>query len=339
MSAPPAVVVGGTGFFGKLVVDELGGSPSVGVLSRSGGCDQHDEDELRRRLAGARVVVHAAGPYQGLAPTVAKVAVELGLHYVDLADDAAFLARVGELHESAVGAGVALLPGMSTVPGLARIFARRLRPHVPGAERTRVAFAPGLRGQRGEATFRSAISVAGRPLTVTGGGRHGWSEPLWVPFPEPVGPRLTYVAAEVGEDLEVRAGAELAWIGRFLARLARVRARFGRPRLEAWTPLFRALCRPLSLFGSTKGAVLVEVSGPESARALAVVSAQGGERLPAAPAAIAARALLSGEVHGAGLLPAEGWMNPDRFLLELKRRGFAIFERPGADPWDAWEPA
>ena len=223
LSHPPTVVVyGGTGFFGKLVVDDLlvrttariilaGRSKprtaSVNPRVTFTPSDLNDPASVRAALVGASVVVNCAGPYQSQGPALMHEAIASRVHYIDLAEDRAFVREAQRSHEAAKNAGVTLLSGLSVVPGLAALLARSIRDDFDELLSIRTFVAPGTRGSRGVATVRSLLSGVGRTLRLLREGREtiarGWSEPEWMEFPPPIGWRLQYLA-------QSRAGARRA---------------------------------------------------------------------------------------------------------------------------------
>ena len=71
-------------------------------------------DDLKR--LGCTVVLNASGPFQHAAPTLARACIEAGCHYVDLADDRAFVTGISALDAAAKSAGVLVVSGASSVP-------------------------------------------------------------------------------------------------------------------------------------------------------------------------------------------------------------------------------
>lgn len=125
MSSPEIVVIGAGGLVGRQLAGALlraGADVAVagrrapevaGVApARTLVADALDADALARALAGARVVVNAAGPLRATAPRVLAAAVAAGAHYVDVGGEQAVLHALYERHESAVRrAGLVALPG------------------------------------------------------------------------------------------------------------------------------------------------------------------------------------------------------------------------------------
>src|SRR5690606_16527264 len=74
--------------------------------------DALDLGALTRAIAGARVVIDAAGPLRETAAPVLEAALAANAHYVDVGGEQAVLQELHERHESAVRrAGTIALPG------------------------------------------------------------------------------------------------------------------------------------------------------------------------------------------------------------------------------------
>lgn len=364
---PTVVVFGGYGFFGTILVRDLLATTRANIIVVGRRlqnrvtdpritfvrADINDLSATQPMLVGASVVVHCAGPYQVLPLNPLLGAIAAGAHYVDLAEDRRFVRRVAEHDEAARRAGVAIMTGMSVVPGLAAVLAQSALEHFDELQSVRTFIAPGTRGSRGSATLRTLLFSAGRCFQVVRDGRdrpiHGWSEPEWVEFPPPVGWRRQYLAMETADlDLfpdyfgvrrvEFKAGSEFASLNRCLAAGAWLRAHTGLPPLERCSGMLQ---RALSIFGSLgtdRGGVLVEVTGTKSGRPtewqIAVVAEQHGERIPSIPAAVATGALLRGEVAHRGVVPLHDWITPARMFECLAERGLRVWSRSAAGhPW------
>lgn len=112
------LVLGGTGVFGSRLCRLLAGDSrlaltiaardraAVDTLAQELGVSGRAFDwrsELDRVLGegGHDAVVHAAGPFQGQGYGVAECCIRHGAHYLDLADDAAFVQGIERLHDAA----------------------------------------------------------------------------------------------------------------------------------------------------------------------------------------------------------------------------------------------
>jgi len=366
---PKIVLLGGSGFFGGLIVRDLLEHTRTRILIAGRHqpekpladpritfvrADLKDSSTLNTALQGAFALIHCAGPYQASAMNPLQAAIAGRVHYIDLAESRDFARRVHECHDAARHANIAVFTGMSVVPGLAALLAQALRTNFDKICAIRTFVAPGTRGSRGPGTVHSLLSGVGRRMRVPRGGRDvpalGWSEGEWIRFPPPIGWRRQYLALETADfdlfqrffeaqQVEFKAGSEFAWLNRGLAIVARLRARTGFPRLEDWTNILRKALRVIGRFGTDRGGVLVEVAGTKNGarvqQQIAVVADRKGERIPAVPAAIAVAALLGDEVKDRGVVPLHTWLSLTKLFKELSRRRLSIWFKPAADA--AWQ--
>lgn len=324
-------VLGGTGFTGRLVVEEArrAGLPlrlvgrrrsALEELAQAGEdvrvADATDESALREAFGGASVVASLAGPFLdvGLAPVAAAVSV--GAHYLDTTGEQAFARQV---HERFADAPVAVLSsfGFDYVPGdlAARLAAQQVEGPI---DEIVVAYSvQGVGTSRG--TRRTIATVMGQDQVTYLDGRlvpsrfgartrkvrfpfgvktvveWGGTEPLTVP-------RHTKVR-NVHSFLRAPAAASLGGhLGPFLAPALRRLSRIGPfgPSVES---------RRKSRF-----AVVAEATGP-SGTGRAVLTGSDVYGLTARLIVQAAQALLAGEARGTGVLaPAEAF--DARLLVE-----------------------
>ena len=187
-------MLGGYGVFGGRLAARLVGQTDAEILvagrsleKATAHCRNHGGTPMRidrdgdivGEMARLRptIVIDAAGPFQAYGDDpykVARAAIAVGAHYIDLADDAAFVAGIVALDASAKAAGVVVISGASTVPA---ISAAALDELVRGLSTVSVvgsAILPGNRAPRGLSVMRAIVGQAGRPLRLWRGG--GWSE-------------------------------------------------------------------------------------------------------------------------------------------------------------------
>jgi len=370
MAAPRVVVVGGTGFYGRyLVRDVLDHTDAeVTVVSRrppSRGfgdprvshvaVDIADGAALVRAVAGAAVVANCAGPFQALAGRPQPLgplhaALEAGVPYVDIGEDGSF--RAAALR-AATDARAPVLPGVSVVPALQEIALADLARGLDRVTEIRCAAAPDTRRHRGDAMFRAMLHGLGSRFQAPRDGRlqwtHGWSEPEWATFPEPIGRRLVYQVYEMA-DLEVlsdlygadtisfKAGSEYAGLNRLLGVAALLRARTGRPRRpERLTTVVRASSWLVGRFGDDSGGFLVEVTGQQAGcpvrRGFAMTAAADGGRIPSLLAGIAVQEVLNGRLTAPGYGPPQVWLTPQQAWQALAARGVALWRRDEDESW------
>lgn len=237
-------------------------------------------------------VVDAAGPFQVTGDDVPRACIKAGCHYLDIADGRDVVAGIGTLDEAARAAGVCVISGASSVPGLSGAAVRSLvagrglsagRAPAAGMEEVRaveIAISASNRATAGLSVTRAILSYVGRPIQLWRSDRwsagYGWQDLRQLTFEvsglPPVGPRL--VALADIPDLELlpdrlpgrpavvfRAGTEFAlqnlavWLLSWLVRwrLLASLVRFG--------PALIRFQRAFSSLGSDRSAMVVRIFG------------------------------------------------------------------------------
>jgi uncharacterized protein DUF4166/saccharopine dehydrogenase-like protein len=280
------------------------------------------------RASGARIVVDAAGPFQGAEPRLATAAIAAGIDYLDLADARDFVARFPRLDGAARAAGVVAVTGMSSTPALSHA-ALALTAGWQRIDRVEVGISPGNRTPRGRFIVSAILAWAGQPSRVFVEGRwtskRGWSGTIARRIGD-LGARCLALAETPDLDLLVtrfqprdaawfRAGLELGILHHGLALLAWL------PRIGVLRSL-GSLQRPIRWistvaepFGTDCGGMIVEAAGrdaqdrPTVATWTLVAEAGDGPHVPTLPALALIRTLMADRAAipasaraGAGLL-------------------------------------
>ncbi|MFV0474227.1 MAG: DUF4166 domain-containing protein [Pikeienuella sp.] len=267
-------------------------------------------------LKGHEVVIDAAGPFQAYGDDpyrLPRAAIEAGLHYLDLSDDASFCAGVAALDGMARKAGLCVVSGLSSVPALSSAAARALA----GDERPLVietAILPGDRAPRGLSVIAAVLLQVGRPMRVWRGGEwtraRGWSAPRRYRLPGGLvrqgwrigAPDLALFPAHFGAGtVEFRAGPELALLRYGLAAVAALRRFAPIPASPAVTRGFKLAADLVARFGGARGGMSVMVVAGRERRWWRLLAEDGDG--PFTPG-VAARALLRRPALPAGAGPA-----------------------------------
>src|SRR5438128_1437193 len=108
-------------------------------------------------------------------------AMEVGAHYLDLADGRQFVTRFPNyVHPAARAAQRVAISGASSVPALSSAVIDSLIARLSQVEEIQIAIAPGQRAARGEATIAAVLGYAGRRFKWRSGGAWrdawGWQE-------------------------------------------------------------------------------------------------------------------------------------------------------------------
>ncbi len=256
------LVIGGRGYFGQLLVDDLlrNTDCELTVSSRNRVrsnryetvvADLWDPDSLERVVTGMDVIVCTAGPFQRLPSTLAELCLSRGIHYIDLADDRGFVRKVRSLASQRENRASAVCTGWSTVPALSGLLAGIASDGMQSLHSIYIHLAPGNRGARQTGTIASLMHSVGLPFLIWRDGKPervaGWSDPRDFVFPSPIGTRRGYLVdipdheifpkLFAADTVEFRVGSELQILNHFLSLLRRTRLNWA-----SWSgPLQRAL--------------------------------------------------------------------------------------------------
>lgn len=336
MTKRAVLVIGASGYFGGLLVEELRRLTPLEVVAAARRLVDLDRPEtIGPALDGIAAAVCAAGPFQRLPLSLLEACLERGIHYLDLADDRGFVRRARERVATWGGAGPlpAVGTGWSAVPALSALLTSIAAEGMQEIDSIRVQLAPGNRSPRRLATIASLLSSVGRTFSIRRDGAwhdvRGWSEPRAFEFPAPIGRRTGYLVDVPDLELfpslfgagtvEFRVGSELQPLNHALSMLAATRRD-----LAAWAPLFRMLAAAFGFLGHDSGAVGVEVRGGDSTRRACVVASERGQRIPVMPAVATVSRLLCQDRPAGGLLPLDDWLSRDELQEECALRGYRL---------------
>jgi hypothetical protein len=177
----------------------------------------------------------------------------------------------------------------------------------------------------------------------------GWTEPKTVEFPPPIGRRTVYSVVDIpdyftqvqlfgAETVAFKIGSEFDWLNEGLATIREIKRRLGLTSLRPFIPVFRSLLMLASLIGTSKGAVMVEVTTggghKERRMKLAAYKETDGHIIPALLPAIATKSILNGDFLGGGIPNLADWISMDHLFGELSSRGVSV-----ASFKETWVPA
>lgn len=338
------VVIGGAGNFGARIVRALQSDPDIELMaaSRGGGrvsgaegvtpvaldIDASDFAQRLKALAPA-LVIHCVGPFQGQDYRVAKAALSVGAHYIDLADGRQFVAEFAAgINDLAVAAGRVAICGASTLPALSSAVVERLKASLASLQSIEIVIAPGQRAPRGEATLAAVFSYLGRSFPVWRKGKWGrawgWMNlrrarldigtrlaaacdvPDLVLFPERYGGVQTVLFHAA---LEIRVQHLVLWS---LASLRRV----GMPLpVDRWAMRLNRFAGWFDASAGDKGGMMVSITGQCASSGKPVrrtwhlaAPATHGPQIPAMPAIMLARRFARGDFPAAGAFPCMGFL-------------------------------
>lgn len=300
-----------------------------------------------KRLAPA-VIINASGPYQAQDYTLARAAIEIGAHYIDLADARAFVAGISALNGEARAAGVLVTSGASSVPALAAAIVDHHLPDFAKLLSIHHGIAPGNGYDPGVATTASILGGVGKPIPMLIAGRwqtvHGWLG-LWsygipglgrrwmahcdVPDVEVFPQRYPDVrTVRFSAGLEVPAFQLGLWLLAWAARGGIIR------RPERLAPPLMWMKRQLRFLGTDGSGMFMHLSGvgrdgQPLERAIHILARRNhGPYVPAIASVVLARKLVRGDVDARGAMPCMGLFTLDEFMAEAADLAISIEPPP-----------
>jgi short subunit dehydrogenase-like uncharacterized protein len=335
MAEPTIVIAGGSGVFGSVLAKEiLSSTPARLILTgrhlgrleaarrrlpfadraTAKRLDLEHAENFSREISGAFAVVCAAGPFRSLSPGLPGAAMRAGCHWLDLSDDRQWVTALlanSVLSIAARKAGVAILPGLSTVPALSGFLVRSCRERLPDARRARVTLWIGNRNPKGAGAIESALHSL-----------QAGAEPVETPLGRVAAyrfdsPDRELLKQELDLDAEFRTGFEWKAAGQLAVLAAGISRRTGRGMAARW---LSRLAAPFSRFGTDKGLLQAELWDAKGGRVSASLVAQG-QRLAILPSLLALEALLAGSLTGRGVVHPAAWLSPRDWAARLSEKG------------------
>ena len=324
----PVVIAGRDLARGQALAAELPGARAIRA-------DIHDD--FCGLLAGEKpaVVIHTCGPFQGADYAVARACIQAGIHYVDLADGRDFVRDFATLDADAKAAGVVLVSGASTVPGLSSAVVEHFKADFAAMATLDYGISPGQKTERGLATLRGVLSYVGKPLRPYAGHPrpYGWSDLHVQDYP--VMGRRFLSACDIPDldllppvyglrTLRFGAGIELGFLHLAMTALAWL-TRSGLPLdLPGLAGPLLALGNLFNGLGSDIGGMHVTLTGtghdgaPLTRRWFIVAGRGDGPQIPCVPAIILAQRLQQKDPRLAtGAYPCVGLVTLEDYLDEL----------------------
>ena len=285
--------------------------------------------------SSSTLLINATGPYQAQDYSLARACIAAGVHYLDLADARAFVTGITALDAEARSAGVLVVSGASTVPGLSGAVVDAYAPrvcfaavgHAPSSRPATASIRASRQRDRSWAPRAAASHRRQRVQPV-----RGWQglEP-----PRAAGPGRTLdqplrrarsraVSATLSRPRE-RPMSTPPWrSARFIWDCGRlsglVRAGLIRNPGKAGADPLLAMKRRLGFLGSDRGGMLVTLEGTRSRRqAQADRLAPRRRQRPWAvrsgdtPSVLVASDCSSGTLQTRGAMPCLGLFTLDRF--------------------------
>ena len=168
------IVAGGTGFFGRAVLEMLSQHGIRGLAaSRRGGRGCADGCGTCRLPAcgfsPGDLVIDTVGPFQDRTTTLVEAALTIGCDLIDISDSLAYAQRIFALREKIADAGIRVLPSCSSVSVVTAMLVADCG--IASPIRVSGFLAPSARYSASAATAESLLRSIGRPVQVWQDGR------------------------------------------------------------------------------------------------------------------------------------------------------------------------
>jgi len=346
------LVLGGSGHFGGRICRRLARKPQLEIIAPRRAeldLDAADFADKLRELS-VDLVIHTAGPFQGQNYAVANACIDAGCHYVDLADGREFVTGFAALNERAEAAGVTLVTGASTLPGVSSSVVAALRGRFQNMDEVSISIAPAHQTPRGLGTVRAVLSYCGQPFKRLRNGKwttvHGWHDLRKQYYPE-IGKRWSG-ACDVPDlqlfpeheptlqTVEFHAALEAWWEQLGLWMMAGL-ARIGL--VGDWSrfaPRFARVSERLLRFGSDRGGMHIRVAGEDSHGEKSrvdwylIADNNHGPEIPCTPSIVVAMKVLEGSMQRRGAFACWNLFSVEEFMQELREFDVRILEKEDA---------
>ncbi|HUP47183.1 MAG TPA: saccharopine dehydrogenase NADP-binding domain-containing protein [Thermoanaerobaculia bacterium] len=316
------VVVGGNGFFGRLITERLraaGLEPLVASRSSTElRIDANSAEDLRAQLKQRDLVIDAAGPFQTRTPALIEAAAKIGFDVIDINDTPGYAAMVYEHEAPIAAAGIRVLTSCST---LSTVSAAVLGMSSVGHPRRLTAYLrPASRRTANPASVNSFLgSLIGRPRILR--------------FPQPLGSRRGVTVRTADSIMLPRLfpslrEAELIVDAGVPGANAILRAAVNRPQVRRLLDRYR-----------DAAVALVRRIGPRSGILAYEIVTTGGQKhqfftgeqthlTAVIPAVMAAQSIAAGRFPHRGVVPPSQHLDAAALFEALWREGIAV-----VPPW------
>ncbi|KKJ76196.1 hypothetical protein WH95_14580 [Kiloniella litopenaei] len=290
------------------------------------------------------VVINTCGPFQNSNYDVAKICIETAVPYIDLADGRDFVVGISTLDDRACVAGVPVISGASTVPGLSSAVLDKYRGLFSEIDQMIYGISPGQGAERGLATTQGIMSYLGKKLSSVQGSsasRYGWQDIYRQEFPL-LGkrwmancdiPDLDLLPSHYKiKSLQFSAGMELSLLHFGLWSLSWL-IRWGLPlKPEKYAATLLKLSNWFNVFGTSDGGMHIILKGKDNkgqplTKKWFIIGLDGdGPQIPTIPAIILAKKIVRNERIASGAMPCVGLVSLEDYLQELAPFHIQTFE-------------
>lgn len=294
--------------------------------------------ELSQQLSHLKpfLVINTCGPFQLVDYSIALNCIQLGIHYIDLADGRNFVKNFHTtLDQLAKENHCLAVSGASTVPCLSSAVIEKYKSEFLSIDSLRYGISLAQKSDRGLATTQAILSYVGKPLNFIFGSAkkiYGWQDLYRQAYPA-LGkrwmancdiPDLDLFPNYYGiSHIQFSAGMESnilhlgLWILSWLVRL-------GLPiHLETHASTLLKVSRLFDRFGSENSGMHMILSGKDqkgnqkTIKWFIIAKHGYGIHIPTIPAIILVKKLISGKIKQLGAVPCINLITLEEYLTEL----------------------
>jgi len=329
----PVIIAGRSEEKANLLVDEIRQAVENACIDIA-IFDVNKELSQQLKKIAPKVVINTCGPFQLCDYAVAKICIQHGVNYIDLADGREFVTGIAALNAMASEAGVLVVSGASTVPGLASAVLEKYKDEFSAIDSLTYGISPGQKANRGFATTKAIMTYVGKPLKPFAGNdnAYGWqgiyrqTYPIlgkrWMANCEV--PDLDLLPERYGiKSIRFSAGMELSFMHLgiwFMSWLVR----FGVPlNLPKHAALLLKVSNWFDVFGTPDGGMHMLIRGkdkqgkPKEIKWFVIAKDGDGPQIPTIPVIILAKELVAERLTDTGAKPCVGLVLLDDYLKEL----------------------
>ena len=303
------VVLGGSGFFGRLIVERLSAAGLNPVAaSRSSGelrIDANDADAIHANLKQRDIVIDAAGPFQTRTPALIQAARTIGFDLIDLSDSPEYTAMIYQQQAPIGAAGIRVLTACSSLSTVSALMLKASGNEQP--RRLSVYLLPASRSTANPGSITSFLSG------VEGGSRT-------IHFPQPLGTRSGITVKSVDSITLPRLFPSLQTTEfvvdggipgmNILLRLKKVRDLIARHQSK--------IIKVANLIGPKRGILAYDI-GSAHRRRQRIFIGENSYMLAVIPAIEAAIAIAAGRFPHRGLVPPTEHLSVDELLAAVAK--------------------
>lgn len=285
------------------------------------------------------IVIHTSGPFQSQPYVVAEACIELGCHYLDLADAREFVSGMSILNEQAKQKNVLIVTGASSVPALTCAIIDEYKDEFERLTEVDSALTTAHVTSEGLAMVTAILSYVGKSFPVMKGGEstrsYGWQgfrlKRFWRLNTRALGdcnipdfdilpdryPGITTVRFQAGTEFKSH---QLAlWLLSFLVRFRLIDS------LAPLAAFMMKLSKPFGLMSSGNSGYFLEMTGTDhdgkkqQKRFDLIARKQHGQHIPCMPSIILTKKLAADEIQQRGASACVGMVSLDEYLQAMSK--------------------